>query len=98
MVAIHHARTGIQYYGARRNVALANNYAFVDTESGLDSALALRAGRRVLLITTLERVLAHNLPRLKTRVTDGWQRDTAFAATIGGGQLSVWSEKLPRVR
>ena len=98
VVAIHHARTGIQYYGARRNVALANNYAFVETESGLDSALALRAGRRVLLITTLERVLAHNLPRLKTRVTDGWQRDTTFAATIGGGQLSVWSEKLPRVR
>lgn len=94
--AIQPSWLGVHYYGTKLHVPLAHHYVEIDEADTLDSAMAVRGARRVRLITTLEHVIEQSRPELMAKVYAGWQRDTTFAATIGGGAISVWSERSRR--
>lgn len=94
--AIQPSWLGVHYYGMKLQLPLERNYVEIAEASSLDSALARRDTRRVRLITTLEHVIEQSRPELMAKVYAGWTRDTTFAATIGGGAISVWSERPAR--
>ena len=94
--AIQPSWLGVRYYGTKLHLPLARNYVEISESSSLDSALTQRRGRRVWLVTTLEQVIEQSRPELMGKVYARWQRDTTFAATIGGGAISVWTERTAR--
>lgn len=94
--AVQPSWMGVQYYGTKMQLPLAHNYVEIDEAATLDSAMAVRGTRPVRLITTLEHVIEQSRPDLMAKVDAGWQRDTTFAATVGGGAISVWSERARR--
>lgn len=93
VMVVHPARYGVRFYGERMHLPLARDYVYVRDVPMLDSVLARRGTRRILLITTLERGATIERPEFMARLRAAWTRDTSFDATIGDGQLSVWSEK-----
>ena len=93
VLVMHPAQLGVRFYGDHLRVPIARDYAFVRTVPTLDSVLLRAGARRTWMITTLERGATLERPDLLARVRAGWRRDTTFDATIGDGQLSVWSEK-----
>lgn len=96
VLAIQPSWLGVHYYGEKLHLPLARNYVQIREAATLDSAMAARGARPVRLITTLEHVIEQSRPELMAKVYAGWQRDTTFAATIGGGAISVWSERARR--
>ena len=94
--AVQPSWMGVHYYGTKLHLPLAHNYVEIDEAATLDSAMAVRGTRPVRLITTLEHVIEQSRPDLMAKVYAGWQRDTTFAATVGGGAISVWSERARR--
>lgn len=90
---VYPAHVGITYYAQRRQVPLEGRYVTIRTSKSLDSALAAYPGRRVLAVTTLERGLSLSRGGLMDRLTAGWTRDTTLAATIGNGEISIWSPR-----
>jgi mannosyltransferase len=93
--AVQPSWMGVEYYGTKLHLPLARTYVEIDEAATLDSAMAVRGTRPVRLITTLEHVTEQSRPELMAKVYAGWQRDTTFAATVGGGSMSVWSERRP---
>ncbi len=101
--AIQPTWLGVHYYGRKLHVPLDRHYVQISEAATLDSAMAARGAqsvtqsvrRPVRLITTLEHVIEQSRPDLMAKVYARWQRDTTFAATIGGGAISVWSERVP---
>ncbi len=91
--AIHPSWTGLAYYAEQERLPSTRRYVRIMSVATLDSALAQRGGRGVRLVTTLESVSNKSHQALMDRVRLGWQRDTTFAATVGDGELSVWSER-----
>lgn len=89
----HPTQLGMRYYGAKLTVPLEGDYVPVRTSAELDSALAAYPGRRVLAVSTLERGLSVARPELFGRLQTGWTRDTTLAATIGNGEISIWSPR-----
>jgi hypothetical protein len=96
VMAVQPAQYGVRFYGERMHLPLARDYVYVRNVPMLDSVLERRGTRRILLITTLERGATIERPELMARLRAAWVRDTSFDATIGDGQLSVWSEKTSR--
>ena len=91
--AIRPTWLGVHYYAVKQQLPLDRNYVEIGEVTTLDSAMAARGIRRVHLITTLEHVIEQSRPELMAKVYADWQRDTTLAATIGGGAISVWSER-----
>ncbi len=91
--AIQPSWLGVHYYGEKLHLPLDRNYVQIREAATLDSAMAARGTRPVRVITTLEHVMEQSRPELMAKVYSSWQRDTTFAATIGGGAISVWSER-----
>ncbi len=91
--AIYPSWTGVAYYAEQTRLPSMRRYLPIITVESLDSALAQRGNRSIRLVTTLERVANKARYELMERVRAGWHRDTTFAATVGDGELSVWSER-----
>lgn len=92
-LAIKPSITGVRYYGRRLKVPLDSNYREVGNDSDFVRELAARGSRRVFLITTLERGSGFQRPTLTAHVRRDFRRDTTFPATVGNGELSIWSEQ-----
>ena len=89
----HPTQVGMVYYGKKLNVPLEGNYIPVRWPGQLDSALKANAGKNVIAISTLERGMSTAPKSLIGRLRSGWQRDTMLAATIGNGEISIWSRR-----
>ncbi len=87
------AHVGMEYYGKKLNVPLEGNYFPVRSPRVVDSVLDLTAGRRVIAVSTLERGMSAAPGSLMDRLRTGWKRDTMLAATIGYGEVSIWSQR-----
>ena len=48
-------------------------------------------GQRLLLATTFERALSLDQPALLSLIEMHWQADKTFAATVGDGEIRIWS-------
>lgn len=87
------AVTGISYYAHRDQPHLVPYLVEIRAAVSLDSALALRGTRHVRLVTTLEQYARKADSTLIANVRARFRRDTTFAATMGDGEISIWSER-----
>lgn len=85
------AITGISYYARRDQPELVPQFVDIRSAASLDSAMALRGRRRVRLVTTLEQYARKADSALVAKVRSHFRRDTTFAATMGDGEISIWS-------
>jgi len=91
IVAIHTAQRGCAYYAAESGLTVGRDLFLADDLAGLDSVLARRAPAGAVLITSMPRALHLVHPKMERRIDDGWQVARTLPATIGDGQISVWT-------
>ena len=92
VVVFGNAEKGIEYYAKRLAVPADAGYAYLRTETALDSLIASRPGARVLLATTFLRDIRINYPALYARLRFDWPRPRIFPGTVGDGALLVWTK------
>jgi hypothetical protein len=87
---VGNAEMGMKYYIAR--MKLANSSGFIYTREARDlNAPGSSVGD--LAVTTFPRALRLDYPLVDRELKADWQRDTTFSATVGDGEISVWSRK-----
>jgi hypothetical protein len=65
----------------------------LSADSTLVAVLEKASPRPVRIVTTLERVAKKTRGPIFARLRADWKRDTTFAATVGDGELTVWSRR-----
>lgn len=93
VIAVHAAAPGVRHYAGDLGPEASRHYVTASDTTEYDTLLAARGTRPVRLVTTVEQVLALQHPRLLARVLEGFQRDTTFAASLRGGEVTLWSER-----
>jgi hypothetical protein len=93
LVAVYQADRGFDYYTRRLGLANTGRFFSTRTAAGFDSLGTLLAGRRVVLATTFDRAFKLEAPDLWKRVEDGWKPQQTFPATIGYGEITLWTPK-----
>jgi hypothetical protein len=80
-IAVQYAARGLcRYYGA----------GFEDVQSLPQLEREERTGRRLLLVTTLERFLATEAPALYTHIQSSYRRVEVLPATVGGAEMNIY--------
>jgi hypothetical protein len=90
VVVIYAAGTGMKYYTRRLGVSGEHKYEYTRTLSAFDS---LTRSGKALVVTTFPRVIRADLPDVSRRLSTDWYPQRVFPATIGGGEITVWSKK-----
>jgi len=94
VIVLANGVTGFRYYLARDTVAhITSRYTFVRTVAQFDSLSKIADTADVLLLTTFRRALRIEAPGIDRELDDHWNEDTTFAATVGDGEITVWSKK-----
>jgi mannosyltransferase len=96
VIAVYLSEAGYQYYGPRAGLEEGANCYFVRTLAALETTLAKNRGRRVFLVTTFPRQLRIAAPDLDARISQGWDIDRSFPATIGDGEIFIWRPRQPQ--
>lgn len=89
---------GIRYYSRRLSPELLPYLRDIETDSALKQEMIDRGNRRIILVTTLDRGRSLERPKLTKALRELFKKDTSFAATIGNGEVHLWSEKNPPPR
>jgi mannosyltransferase len=80
-IAVHYAARGIcGYYGA----------PFQDVQALADLERAERGGRRLWVVTTLERFLAAEAPALHAHIQASYRRVEVLPGTVGGAEMTIY--------
>lgn len=83
-VAVHYAARGIcGYYGA----------AFHDVQGLAALEEEERTGRRLWVVTTLERFLAAEVPALHAHIQAGYRLVQVLPSTVGGAEMNIYERK-----
>ena len=85
------AAVGFKYYLSREGVPDSSRYIIVRSRAKFDSASALPGNTQ--LVMTFPRALRLEAPAFDRELQSHWQKDTTFAATVGDGEISVWSRR-----
>jgi len=93
LVAVAPSGMGLEYYAQQEGWAASNQFIPVGADSTLAALLAKVSPRPVRIVTTLERVAKKTRSPIFARLRADWKRDTTFAATVGDGELTVWSRR-----
>ncbi len=93
VIVIANAATGFHYYLNRDAIADSSRYFFVRSRAQLDSAMVMPAAANEQLVTTFERAMRIELPTFDKEISSVWQRDTTLRATVGDGEITVWSRR-----
>jgi mannosyltransferase len=93
LVAVYQADRGFDYYTRRFDLTATNRFYSTRTVAGFDSLDTALSGRHVWLATTFERAFRLESPELWKRVEDGWKPVESFPATIGYGEITLWTPK-----
>jgi hypothetical protein len=93
VVAIHTARRGSEYYGPQFGLVEGRDLFLADSLEALEDVLAASGREGAVLLTSMPRALHLNRPDLEARIEAGWQLARTFPATIGDGQISVWTSR-----
>lgn len=91
MMVIAYASTGFHYYLAREAIADSSRYAYVRSQAQFDSLSSLSDDAQ--LVTTFQRALRIEAPAFDRDLTSLWRPDTTFSATVGDGEITVWSKR-----
>jgi hypothetical protein len=84
---------GFRYSLARVGVNAPEDYEYAHSQQEFDSLVAPERGR-VILVTTLRRVLRADLPGVADSIEREWRPLRNFAGTIGDGDITVWVKKM----
>jgi mannosyltransferase len=93
VVAVHTSRQGVAYYGPGLGLALGEDLFLADSLEDLDSIVAEAGPGGAILLTSMPRALRILRPDMQARIEGGWTSSRTFAATIGDGQISVWTPR-----
>jgi len=93
IIVVSSAAGGFQYYVRRLPVAHPMRYVYTRSVAQFDSLDSSTAGESPQVLTTFSRALRLELPGISERLGREWQADTVFAATVGDGEITVWSRK-----
>ena len=86
-IAVHHAARGIcGFYGA----------GFHDVQDLADLEAQEKAGRRLWVVTTLERFLAAEAPALHAHIQSSYRRVAVLPGTVGGAEMVIYERKQAR--
>lgn len=88
VVLIQNAEDGFRYYGTRAQ--LLEGRDFVALRSLPDFEAVRARGRRLVIVTTLERSLRLELPELLTSIEAGWSPVKTLPATVHEGEIRIW--------
>lgn len=91
IVVVYAASEGMRFYLSRVANADAHSYEYSRTLPSFDSLVA--QPRKALVVTTFPRILRADLPDLSRRITTEWRPQRVFPATVGDGEITVWSRK-----
>lgn len=93
IVVVSNAATGFQYYAARSGSRDTARYVYTRTGEDFVNLTRDETGGHPQVLTTFSRALHIELPDISSRLEREWQRDTTFGATVGDGEITVWSRK-----
>jgi uncharacterized membrane protein len=91
VMVIAYASTGFHYYLSREAVADSTRYVYVRSRAQFDS-LAISSDN-TQLVTTFERALRIEVPTFDKDLSAAWRPDTTFRATVGDGEITIWSRR-----
>ncbi|HUQ19397.1 MAG TPA: glycosyltransferase family 39 protein [Gemmatimonadaceae bacterium] len=91
IVVVYAASEGMKYYVPRVAKGEAGAYHYSRTLPSFDSLVA--PPKKALVVTTFPRILRADLPDLSERITSEWRPQRVFPATVGDGEITVWSRK-----
>ena len=92
VIVVDLAEEGYRYYGNLAGIRENEDYFFVQSVDDLDGVLSSNENRDSLVVTTLSRFLHLRKPELESRIEQDWSVMRTFPATIGNGQIEVWTK------
>jgi len=93
VVVVGQAEFGFRYYLARANASDTASYIYTRSATQFDSLSSLATSSNVHAVTTFSRALRIDYPEIARTLLRQWQRDTTFSATVGDGEIVVWSRR-----
>jgi uncharacterized membrane protein len=96
IVGAYLARWGLRFYGPPRGLTEGRSFFGVLSAGELESVERASRGHTVWLLTTFPRALRLEHPDLDRYIRDHYREQKSFAATIGDGQVAIWTRELPR--
>jgi len=87
------AEMGMRYYLARANASDTASYLYTRSATQFDSLTSPAAAPNARVVTTFSRALRIDYPAIDRALLTQWQRDTTFSATVGDGEIVVWSRR-----
>jgi hypothetical protein len=93
IVVVANAAGGFQYYVGRLTIADASRFVYTRNAGEFDSLTAAMGGELPQVLTTFSRALQIELPEIAEKLQRDWRADTILGATVGGGEITVWSRK-----
>lgn len=91
VMVIAYASTGFHYYLSREAVADSSRYLYVRSRAQFDSLSSVSDDAQ--LVTTFQRALRIEVPTFDRDLASAWRPDTTFRATVGDGEITVWSKR-----
>lgn len=93
VLVIAYAATGFQYYLTREGIPDSSRYLYVRSRAQFDSLANEPSVQGSQLVTTFERAMRIEAPEMDRELQSVWKRDTTFRATVGDGEITVWSRR-----
>lgn len=92
VIFVHNAEKGFRFYSQRAGMVEGRDFVVARSLTAFDAATMTRRG--VVVVTTLERSLALEVPDLYRRIRAGWVPQRHFPATIHDGGTTVWRARM----
>ena len=93
VVVVHLAEKGYLYYGPRFGLQPGPDSIYLRSAEALRDVMRASPGRRIILVSTFPRALRLDFPDLAALMREHWTVAKVFPATIGDGDISVWTPK-----
>lgn len=93
VIVVGYAEIGIRYYLRRSKAADTLRYVYVRTAHQFDSLSSTAVSPNAVVVTTFSRALHIDGPDIERALTEQWQRDSTLSATVGDGQITLWSRR-----
>lgn len=93
IIAVFLAEGGYRFYGPQYHLEEGKDYFPVRSVEALDAVLASHPGARTFVVTTFSRALRLAYPDLDARIARDWSRSRTFPATVGDGEVTIWTQR-----
>lgn len=97
IVVVSNAAAGFHYYSSRSLDIDRDRIVYAPDLAAFDSLTRVDVGGAPQVLTTFARALRIELPAVSKRLSSEWVADTTLAATVGDGEITVWSKRQPSV-